>query len=48
MYFCKKNMKKILFLFSFFLIVSLLSSCGLYKEPCEGVGSINDNYENNI
>ena len=33
-------MKKILFIFSLFIILAMLSSCGMYKEPCEGVSSI--------
>jgi hypothetical protein len=33
-------MKKLIFIFSVFSILAILSSCSMYKEPCEGVGSI--------
>tara|TARA_B100001175_G_C19265200_1_gene521378 strand:+ start:53 stop:223 length:171 start_codon:yes stop_codon:yes gene_type:complete len=46
--FVKKNMKKILIIFSFFAVLAILSSCGLYKEPCEGVGSVNVVTDKNI
>ena len=32
-------MKKILIIFSLFAFLTALSSCGIYKEPCEGVTS---------
>ena len=35
-----KKMKKILIIFSLFAVLAVLSSCGMYKEPCEGVSSI--------
>ena len=37
--FAKKNMKKIFVIFSLFAFLTALSSCGIYKEPCEGVTS---------
>ena len=46
MYFCKKNMKKILIFFIFIATLSVLTSCSMYKEPCDGVGSINENFDN--
>ena len=33
-------MKKLIFIFSVFSILAILSSCSMYKEPCEGVGSL--------
>ena len=30
-------MKKLLIIFSLFAFLTVLSSCGIYKEPCEGV-----------
>tara|TARA_B100000427_G_scaffold290209_1_gene266337 strand:+ start:92 stop:217 length:126 start_codon:yes stop_codon:yes gene_type:complete len=33
-------MKKILIILSLFTVLAMLSSCGMYKEPCEGVGSV--------
>jgi hypothetical protein len=33
-------MKKLIFIFSVVSILAILSSCSMYKEPCEGVGSI--------
>ena len=32
-------MKKILIIFSLFAFLTALRSCGIYKEPCEGVSS---------
>ena len=32
-------MKKILIIFSLFAFLTALSSCGIYKEPCEGVAT---------
>ena len=32
-------MKKTLVIFSLFAFLTALSSCGIYKEPCEGVTS---------
>ena len=44
LYFCKKKMKN-LFLISVSILVLmfLLSSCGVYHEPCEGVGQAKSN-----
>ena len=42
MYFCKKLIcmkKSVLFILAIFM-VGLLSSCGVYKKPCEGVTTI--------
>ncbi|MDC1062882.1 hypothetical protein OAQ16_00440 [Flavobacteriales bacterium] len=33
-------MKKLILIFSVFSVLAILSSCSMYKEPCEGVGSI--------
>jgi hypothetical protein len=33
-------MKKLISIFSVVSILAILSSCSMYKEPCEGVGSI--------
>ena len=41
-------MKKLLTIFSIFTITAILSSCGMYKEPCEGVGSIEISSEKKI
>tara|TARA_B100001758_G_scaffold235092_1_gene234860 strand:+ start:304 stop:429 length:126 start_codon:yes stop_codon:yes gene_type:complete len=38
--------KPVLFILIAF-IVGLFCSCGLYKEPCEGVGSVNVDTEKN-
>lgn len=48
MYFCKKNMKKILVLFTFIAVLSILSSCSMYKEPCDGVAGVSKTLENRI
>ena len=48
MYFCKKliRMKKSgLFILAIF-IVGLLSSCGIYEKPCEGVTAIQQQIPN--
>ena len=41
-------MKKILVIFSLFAFLTALSSCGIYKEPCEGVTSIDIVSEKNL
>ena len=41
-------MKKLLTIFSIFTIAAILSSCGMYKEPCEGVGSVEVSSEKKI
>ena len=48
MYFCKKNMKKIYILFTFIAAISILSSCGMYKEPCDGVAGVTNTVEDRI
>ena len=41
-------MKKLLTIISIITIAAILSSCGMYKEPCEGVGSIEVSSEKKI
>ncbi len=42
MYFCKKNMKNTFSLIISFVILFFLSSCGVNKDACEGVGQIEE------
>jgi len=39
MYFCQKlfSMKKALLYILLFFSISVVSSCGIYQKPCEGV-----------
>jgi len=46
--FVKKNMKKILVLFTFIVVLSILSSCSMYKEPCDGVAGVTKTVEDRI
>lgn len=42
LYFCKKKMKNLLLTsLAALSLMFLLSSCGVYHEPCEGVGQAN-------
>jgi hypothetical protein len=43
MYFCEKlfSMKKTILYALLFFAILLVSSCGIYQKPCEGVGKIN-------
>jgi len=48
MYFCVYfiSMKKLLFISFIVVLTIILNSCGVYKEPCEGV-TIQDQVEEN-
>ena len=46
MYFCKKKMRiKILYIL-LVLFSIIISSCGVYHEPCEGVSEVQINKSN--
>ena len=48
MYFCQKKMKKTLVLFTFIAVLAILSSCSMYKEPCDGVAGVTKTVEDRI